>query len=288
MMVWKHRFVQKLRYCARQYLVVKELLYLLKQYFPVMKKSILFIFLLVMSKSVMSWGVTGHRAIGLVAEQHLSAKAKKKLKLLLGQESMAMMSTWMDEIRSDSTYNYTADWHWVTIETGKTYDESPKNPNGDVIMTLERLISELKSGKLDQAKQIAHIKMLVHLVGDIHQPLHVGCCDDRGGNSVKVKWFRNDTNLHTVWDSNLIDDTKLSYTELALALGEPSPENLVKWQKASVRDWANESMVYRKQVYATGDGNLSYKYSYNNMDFVRQRLIQAGIRLAGILNQIYK
>lgn len=253
-----------------------------------MKKLLVLFILFSFSKNVLSWGVTGHRAIGLVAEQHLSAKAKKKLKQLLGHESLAMASTWMDEIRSDSTYNYTTDWHWVTVETGKTYDESPKNPNGDVIMTLERLIAELKSGKLDQAKQIAHIKMLVHLVGDIHQPLHVGCCDDRGGNSVKVKWFRNDTNLHTVWDSNLIDDTKLSYTELALALGEPSPENLAKWQKASVRDWANESMAYRKQVYATGDGNLSYKYSYNNMDLVKQRLTQAGIRLAGILNQIYK
>jgi len=71
------------------------------------------------------WGVTGHRAIGLVAEKHLSAKAKKKLKLLMGQESLAMMSTWMDEVRSDSSYYFTADWHWVTFETGKNYSDSP-------------------------------------------------------------------------------------------------------------------------------------------------------------------
>ncbi len=236
----------------------------------------------------LGWGVTGHRAIGLVAEQHLSAKAKKKLKALLGQQSLAIVSTWMDEIRSDSTYNHTADWHWVTIETGKTYDESPKNPNGDVIMTLERLIAELKSGKFDAKKQVEHLKMIVHLVGDIHQPLHVGCCDDRGGNSVKVKWFRNETNLHSVWDSNMIDDTKLSYTEVTQALGEPTKAELTTWQKASVRDWANESMSHRKQVYAVGDGNLSYKYSYKNMDLVKLRLLQAGIRLAGVLNQIYK
>lgn len=236
----------------------------------------------------LGWGVTGHRAIGLVAEQHLSAKAKKKLKALLGQQSLAIVSTWMDEIRSDSTYNHTSDWHWVTIETGKTYDESPKNPNGDVIMTLERLIAELKSGKLDTKKQVEHLKMIVHLVGDIHQPLHVGCCDDRGGNSVKVKWFRSETNLHSVWDSNLIDDTKLSYTEVTQALGEPTKAELTSWQKASVRDWAYESMSHRKQVYAIGDGNLSYKYTYKNMDLVKLRLVQAGIRLAGILNQIYK
>jgi hypothetical protein len=234
------------------------------------------------------WGVTGHRAIGLVAEKHLSAKAKKKLKLLMGQESLAMMSTWMDEIRSDSSYNYTADWHWVTIETGKNYSDSPKNPNGDVIMTLERLIAELKTKKLDRKREIEYVKMIVHLVGDIHQPLHVGCCDDRGGNSVKVKWFRNETNLHSVWDSNMIDYTKLSYTELAGALEEPNSEVLAQWQKASVRDWATESMTYRKQVYSVGDGNLSFKYSYKNLDAVKLRLEQAGIRLAGVLNEIYK
>jgi hypothetical protein len=199
-----------------------------------------------------------------------------------------MMSTWMDEVRSDSTFNYTADWHWVTIETGKNYSDSPKNPNGDVIMTLERLVMELKSKKLDRKKEIEYVKMIVHLVGDIHQPLHVGCCDDRGGNSVKVKWFRNETNLHSVWDSNMIDDTKLSYTELAGALEEPTTEVLTQWQKASVRDWAAESMTYRKQVYAVGDGNLSFKYSYKNLDSVKLRLVQAGIRLAGVLNEIYK
>ncbi|MCX8492043.1 MAG: S1/P1 nuclease [Cyclobacteriaceae bacterium] len=235
-----------------------------------------------------AWGVTGHRAIGLVAEKHLSKKAMRKLKLLMGQESLAMTSTWMDEVRSDSTYNYTADWHWVTIETGKSYAESPKNQNGDVIMTLERLIEELKTKKLDRKKEIEYIKMIVHLVGDIHQPLHVGCCDDRGGNSVKVKWFQSNTNLHTVWDSNMIDDTKLSYTELAGALEEPTTEVLMQWQKASVRDWVSESMTYRKQVYSVGDGNLSYKYSYKNLDVVKLRLVQAGIRLAGVLNEIYK
>jgi hypothetical protein len=118
-------------------------------------------------------------------------------------------------------------------------------------------------------------------------PLHVGCCDDQGGNKVKVKWFGRDSNLHAVWDSNMIDETKLSYTELAGFLGEPDLASLFAWQKNSVREWADESMSFRKQVYAIGDGNLGYKYSYNYFSIVRQRLTQAGIRLAGILNQIY-
>ena len=233
------------------------------------------------------WGVTGHRASGLIAEQHLSAKAKKKIRELLGQESLAMASTWMDEIRSDSTYNFMTDWHWVTIETGQTYDQSKKNPNGDVIMTIERIVAELKTHKLDKKKEIEYIRILIHLVGDLHQPLHVGCCDDQGGNRAKVKWFRGDSNLHRVWDSDMIDDTKLSYTELALALGTPDKATVATWQKTSIRDWATESMNYRKQVYDIGDGNLGYKYSYKYLGAAKDRVLQAGVRLAGLLNQIY-
>lgn len=233
------------------------------------------------------WGATGHRATGLIAEQYLTPKAKKKLKQLLGGQSIAMMTTWMDDIRSDSTYDQMTDWHWVTVETGQTYDQSVKNPKGDVIMTLERIIADLKSKRLTGSKETEAIKILLHLVGDIHQPLHVGCCDDRGGNRVKVKWFGRDTDIHTIWDSEMINDTRLSYTELAQSLRTPDKALVQKWQRASVRDWSVESMELRKQVYAIGDGNLGYKYSYKNLPTVRERILQAGIRLAGILNQIY-
>jgi S1/P1 Nuclease len=233
------------------------------------------------------WGATGHRATGWIAEQYLSPKAKKKLKEILSGQSLAMASTWMDEIKSDSTYDFMSDWHWVTVETGQTYDQSKKNPNGDVIMTLERIIGELKSKRLSRDKEIEALKILIHLVGDIHQPLHVGCCDDQGGNKVRVKWFRNDSNLHRVWDSDMIDDTRLSYTELAQSLGSPDKATVKKWQTASVRDWSIESMGLRQPVYSTGDGNLGYKYSYKNLPTAKDRMLQAGIRLAGVLNQIY-
>jgi S1/P1 Nuclease len=240
------------------------------------------------NNNAFGWGATGHRAVGLIAERHLSAAAKKKLQKILRGESLAMASTWMDDVRSDSTYDNTADWHWVTIENGKTYAESPKNPKGDVIMTLERIIAELKSKKITGKQEIEYIKMLIHLVGDIHQPLHVGCCDDAGGNRVRVKWFKDDSNLHRVWDSDMIELSKLSYTELANAMTLPVKEEIMKLQKAGVRDWATESMGMRKQVYATGDGNLGYKYSYKNLDSAKHRVMLAGIRLAGILNSIYK
>ena len=154
-------------------------------------------------------------------------------------------------------------------------------------MTLERVIAELKSHKLTPLQELEDLKILVHLVGDIHQPLHVGCCDDQGGNKARVKWFRNESNLHRVWDSDMIDDSRFSYTELVEALGEPDKLMVSALQKNTVREWVNESMTYRTQVYEIGEGNLGYKYNYKNFPIVKLRLVQAGVRLAGVLNQIY-
>lgn len=252
-----------------------------------MKNLIVLILAAAFSSQCFGWGATGHRVTGMIATQHLNAKAKKKLETLLGQESLAMVSTWMDDIRSDSTYDYATDFHWVTMETDQKYEQSKKNPKGDVVMTIDRIIKELKSGKLDRAAEIQNLKFLVHLIGDIHQPLHVGCCDDQGGNKVQVKWFGGNSNLHRVWDSDMIDGTKLSFTELAQFLGTPDPGAVKKLQGATVNDWIQEAMSYRKRVYDVGNGNLGYDYSYKNLPLVKDRLLAAGVRLAGVLNDIY-
>lgn len=252
-----------------------------------MKKLLVVTALILTCLCSYAWGPTGHRATGLVAEKYLSKKTRKELSRILNGQSLAMASTWMDEIRSDSTYNYMSDWHWVTIQDGQTYDQSEKNPNGDIIQTLERVIAALKTKKLTPKEEIEHIKILIHLVGDIHQPLHVGGGNDRGGNDVKVSWFRSDSNLHRIWDSDMIDDTHLSYTELGESLEKPNAVTLAAWQKLTVRDWANESISYRSRVYNYGNGKLGYNYSYNNFDIVRLRLLQSGVRLAGVLNEIY-
>lgn len=250
-------------------------------------KGLFTILILFLAMQVFGWGATGHRTTGYIAEQYLTSKTKKKLASILGQESLAMASTWMDEIRSDSTYDYAIAWHWTTIPDGKKYDEVGPDPDGKAVIMIEKFILDLKGKKLNKKQELETLKMLIHLVGDIHQPLHVGKPGDRGGNSVKVKWFGTETNLHTVWDSEMIDGTKLSYTELANSLGKPDKLTVKKWQAASVRDWTYESTSYRPQVYAIGNGNLSYKYGYQNFGIAKQRMLQAGVRLAGVLNAIY-
>ena len=246
------------------------------------------VLLMIFSSSVsLAWGPTGHRVTGWIAEQHISKKVKKELARILDDQSLAMASTWMDEIRSDSSYDYTSDWHWVTIPEGLTYQQSEKNKNGDLLQTIERLTSALKSKSLTTSEEREYLKMLIHLIGDIHQPLHVGGGNDRGGNDIKVTWFRRQSNLHRVWDSDMIDDTRLSYTELAASLEKPDAATVSSWQKSDIYSWAKESMRYRESVYRYGRGDLGYKYAYENFHIVRHRLLQAGIRIAGVLNDIY-
>ena len=252
-----------------------------------MKKLVIVALILFVAINTFAWGPTGHRATGLVAEKYLNKKARKELQRILGGQSLAMARTWMDEIRSDTTWNFTADWHWVTVQDGQSYEQSEKNPNGDIIQTIQRIITALKSRNLSPKEEVEQLKMLIHLIGDLHQPLHVGGGNDRGGNDVKVSWFRTNSNLHRVWDSDMIDDTKLSFTELAESLEKPDAVKLSAWRKTNVLDWAAESMSYRTQVYNIGDGKLGYLYSYNNFHIVRLRLLQAGVRLAGVLNEIY-
>jgi len=233
------------------------------------------------------WGATGHRVTGYIANQYLNAKAKKRIAMILEQESIAMASTWMDDIRSDSTYNYAIDWHYTTIADGQRYEDVESKPDGKIIMMVEKLIAELKSRKLSTKQEKESLKMLIHLVGDIHQPLHVGKPGDRGGNDVKLKWFGGDSNLHRVWDSDMIDGTRLSYTELAESLIKPDKTIVAKWQAANARAWATESASFRAQVYDIGKGSLGYQYQYKYFGIARERMLQAGIRLGGILNQIY-
>ena len=259
-----------------------------------MKLSTFFLSVLLFSthhvEEAPEWGQIGHRVVGHIADGMLSKKARKNVKRVLGHETLAEVSTWMDEVRSDPAFDYAAPWHYTTIPDGETYETAEKAQNGDVIWAIEKIIKELKQGNLSTEQEATNLKFLVHLVGDIHQPLHVGNGTDRGGNDTKVKWFGANTNLHSVWDSRMIDGRQYSYTELARRVNHTTKKEIKKLQKASVRDWAKESMGYRNQAYEDipETGRLSYRYGYVNFPLVEQRLMEAGIRLAGVINSIYQ
>ena len=236
----------------------------------------------------LSWGRTGHRVVGHIAQKHLSKKALKNIRLIMGNESIAMASNWMDEIKSDRVYDHMNPWHYCTIPDGMTYAEAGTPDEGDAIATIERLIRELETKQFTDEDELFALKSLIHLIGDIHQPLHVGNGEDRGGNDIKVKWFWNDSNLHRVWDSGMIDSQQLSFTEMAASIDFATDAQIQKWQSDPLMTWIEESKSLRNQVYDLPENmSIGYEYNYKNWDTAEQRLLQAGIRLAGVLNMIY-
>lgn len=252
-------------------------------------KNITALLLLLLAHSASAWGPTGHRVVGEIAEHHLSRKARKEVQRILGHESMAMASTWMDEIKSDRSQDYMRDWHWVTIPDGSTYATAGKNPQGDVVEAIGRMVTALKSDTLPPDRRVRCIKVLIHLVGDMHQPLHVGRGDDKGGNDFQVQWFRKGSNLHRVWDSEMIDKKQLSYTELASALDHAGQDQIAAWTKGTAADWAQENLALRAGIYGVEKGaDLGYRYLYDHWTTVEEQLLKGGIRLAGVLNAIFK
>ena len=251
-----------------------------------MKFLFLYFVLFLMSASVadehihfQKWGQIGHYVTGEIAESHLTETARKRVNEILGNTSIARATVWMDDIRSESRYDYTNTWHWVTIPDGMSYEEveHEQEPSGDILRALETLIEELKQGGLSESEEREKLKMVLHMIGDIHQPLHVGRGDDRGGNDVRLQWMGRDSNLHRVWDSDIIDSFQMSYSELAKELDTASPEQVEEWQNSTVRDWAAESMTYRDRIYDLPDNmRIGYEYRYYNKDIVFKRLLQAG------------
>ena len=255
-----------------------------------MRKFITVALLLMGSVSTsFGWGQIGHRTVGLIAEWHLSKRAARQVNAILDPTTLAMVSTWMDEIRSDPAYDYTNTWHWVTVPDGQSYQPDIQEPTGNAYEAVQHLVAGLKSDTLSAQQEKEYLMMLVHLVGDLHQPLHVGTGTDRGGNDVRVLWMGDSSNLHRVWDSNMIDGKQLSYTELAQYLNRRATPALVQdWQSATPNRWLSEAMDLRPGVYDfPEDKRIGYQYAYREFPVVEEQLLKAGVRLAGILNEIY-
>ncbi|MFY0688313.1 MAG: S1/P1 nuclease [Cyclobacteriaceae bacterium] len=253
-----------------------------------MKRILLIALAILVVQSAFAWGQTGHRIVGKIAENHLSKKALKHISQILGTESLAEVANYMDFIKSDKQYRHLSPWHYCTIPNGKTYHEAGIPEEGDAIQAIDQFIQELKSKRFSMEDEAFALKCLIHLIGDIHQPLHVGNGIDKGGNDVKVEYFWNSSNLHRVWDSGIIDGQQYAYSEYVDWIDHVEKPKIFEWQNTSILDWANESKSVRAQVYDFPEnGKLNYQYNFNNIALVNQRLRQAGIRLAGVLNDIY-
>lgn len=259
-----------------------------------LKNSLLFAFLFVLPFTSLAWGKLGHRIVGEIADRHLSAKARAEVKRILGTESLAISTNWADFIKSDSTYDYLNNWHYINFKGGLSDADIraylKKDTAVDVYTRVNFLVNKLKRKKLSLDTQRFYLRLLVHFVGDIHQPLHVGRPDDAGGNRVFVRWFNANSNLHTVWDESLVNFQQLSYTEYVADINHSTQAQRQTWQKATLADWITESYRLAEGIYGyitEKDQKLSYDYNFNYINTVNNQLLKGGVRLAGLLNSIF-
>ncbi|MEO6490663.1 MAG: S1/P1 nuclease [Ferruginibacter sp.] len=240
-----------------------------------------------------AWGVLGHRIVGEIADSYLTTKAKKAITKILGNESIAMSSNWADFIKSDPAYGYLYNWHFINLNPGYTREGLlaylVTDTTTDAYTKINYMSEELKKRDLPAPTKLLYLRLLIHIVGDIHQPLHVGRLEDLGGNRIKVAWFRDSSNLHQVWDERLINFQQLSYTEYAKAINHTTPFQRKEWFSEPVGSWIYQSYQCAQLIYGSikPDQRLDYKYNFENIDMLNQQLLTAGVHLAALLNKIF-
>ena len=262
--------------------------------------TLLSIFMLMNATAAFAWGPMGHDVVAAIAEQHLTPKAKKNISKILDGKSIVYYSSWMDSIQNspywENGYNKTKTWHYANVDKGLTYQTMPKNPDGDVVTGLEFLTKELMENfdNLTDSTKADYVKMIVHMVGDLHCPMHAGRLSDRGGNGMKVRWFGQNTSLHSLWDSKIVESArKWNYSEWVEQLDRTDKKFKKSVMCGTYEEWFVDTVKGAASIYeyvenmGVENPNLSYKYVYEFSPLLEDRLLVGGYRLAYVLNMIF-
>lgn len=246
--------------------------------------------LLLAASPALAWGKTGHRVTGAIADRHLSEDARIAIREILGEEDLAEASNWPDFMRSSSEdfWRAAGPFHYVTIPEGTDYDVSMAPEAGDAFTALQMFSAIAADETAPPADRQRALRFVIHLVGDLHQPMHVGDGTDRGGNDVTVIFFENVTTLHLVWDEDMVDYEQLSYSEMTEWLDRRiTPELAEAWSVTDPHVWISESAEIRPTLYPD-DAELQWNYVFEHRATMRMRLSQGGIRLAAYLNELFE
>jgi hypothetical protein len=247
--------------------------------------------LLLVAPPAQAWGPTGHRAIGLMAERYISPRARAGLMDILGTESIAEASTWADFMRSspEPFWRFQANpWHYVTVPDGTTWEKIGPPPQGDAITALRQFSATVRNPEAPLADRQLALRFIIHIVGDLSQPLHVGNGTDRGGNDVRVTFFGRQTNLHALWDSGIIESELLSHSEWVEWLDRRlTPEQLREWSSPDPLQWVADAQAIRGRLYPEGGTDLGYAYVFQHLQTLKEQLAKGGLRTAAYLNWLF-
>lgn len=233
------------------------------------------------------WGKVGHHIIVDVAKGYVSKNVQDSVAKYLGDMNWESAATWMDEMRSDKQYDYFKQWHYINIEKGGQYDSTIEHGN-NVVKQLGIAIDNLKNrSKLTKEQINLNIKILFHLMGDLHQPLHVGYGSDRGGNDVKVTYNGKIFSLHRIWDTDIIESKKNTADNVQGLLLKTSKRKLKKIVKGDIVQWLNQTRESLNVVYSCTDV-ISDEYINKCYPLIENQLFNGGVRLGKVLNDIFK
>lgn len=256
------------------------------------KRIIVLLFVLGLVLPSFAWGPKGHRIVAEVAYNHMSKKAIKQVDAILGTHGMIMWVNWPDEIKSDTVYPYSFNWHFQNLDGGlsdsavvATMTDYPEE-GGKLWRAVDSLQVELKRDRYNHDALV----FFIHLIGDSYCPMHLAHADDRGGNKIKLMWFGAPTNLHRIWDENLIDSRGFSYTEYAKFLNDRFDKAHKNKPLPSRAEDAVVTYHIVEAIYAyqTLNDTNTYHYIYRFKNDMEWQLYEAGLRLASLLNEIYK
>lgn len=256
-----------------------------------MKRFLLILISALYTLTSFGWGQKGHDVVAYIAECNLKPSVYKKVVKVLDGHSLVYYANWMDNASNTDAYRYTKTWHYANVDKGHTYETMAKNPKGDVVTAINEIVAKLKSGELTSEQEAVNLKFLIHLVGDIHAPMHAGRLSDIGGNRTYVTYFGKKTKLHSLWDTPLVEDIhRWSYTEWQQQLDKLCPKKTKKQiATGTAADWLVESHEVATKIYDASPENKKLSYDYQNKfaQTLEQRLLYGGLRLAMLLNEIY-
>ena len=243
------------------------------------------------------WGKDGHSIVADIAWRELSPAARKEIRALLGDSSLAEVSSWADAVRREDAYRWSAPLHYVNLPIdANEYDhERDCPPEGCAVSAIEYFANVLKDRTNSPQERGEALMFLVHFVGDLHQPLHAGRAEDRGGNSIDVTFLDDPTNLHRVWDTGIMlaasDEAWVERADRLYPLINNA--NRIEWLasteesdwQGTAGSWALEShYIAEEKCYIIETGSaIGQEYVQSSITTVEERLSKAGIRLAAVL-----
>lgn len=251
-----------------------------------MVRLLIIIFSSTLTLSAYAWGPSGQTITVAIAEKYLSSPARSKISKILGGVSLVSVATWADQARNSPEWGQTGPWHYIDIGGGKGSEKKLREP-ANIRDAISYCQSQLESGIADKEK-VVWLKFLIHLIGDLHQPMHIGDPADRGGNTTRVMYQGKNVNLHALWDGSFIEEQRLSVSSFVDKLIRQSRTQAPLRETFSTDVVIDENFKMRTFLYSFSGREIDLVYARKASEVTDERLWTGGLRLAAILNEIFR